>query len=93
MADTVFGLVHPLIGSDILCSPRGFGPSWVLKTCLDFGPYLFHHEHGIQNLGQENQRGQGAYLRYILALFKKKYFGKIKATPAELLAPLDDYAQ
>ena len=31
---TIFGIIHPLIGSDILCSPRGFGPSWILKTCL-----------------------------------------------------------
>ena len=90
---TVFGLIHPLIGSDILCSPRGFGPSWVLKTCLDYGTYLFHPEHGIQHLGQEDESGKGAYVRFILGLFKKKYSGKIKATPAELLAPLDDYTE
>ena len=31
-----FGLIHPLIGSDILCSPRSFGAAVVLKACIDF---------------------------------------------------------
>ena len=43
---SIFGLIHILIGSDILWSPRGFGPFWILKTCLDFSTYLFHHEWG-----------------------------------------------
>ena len=49
-----FGLIHPLIGSDILCSPRTFGPAAVLKACIDFSPYLFSGPNGIQNLAKED---------------------------------------
>ena len=90
---TIFGIIHPLIGSDILCSPRGFGPSWILKTCLDYATYLFDQESGIQLLGKDDPKAKGAYIRFIIALFKKKYSSKIKATPEELLRPLDDYSQ
>ena len=90
---TIFGIIHPLIGSDILCSQRGFGPSWILKTCLDYATYLFDQESGIQLLGKDDPKAKGAYIRFIIALFKKKYSSKIKATPEELLRPLDDYSQ
>ena len=88
---TIFGLIHILIGSDILCSPRGFGPTWILKTCLDFGAYLFHHESGIHLLWKDNPQSRGSYLRFILALFKRKYSSKIKRGPEELLRPMESY--
>ena len=88
----IFGIIHCLIGSDILCSPRGFGPSWIMKTCLDYAPYLFHQDNGIQHLGQVDHQSKGAYLRFILALFKKRYSSKIKETPDELLRPVEDYS-
>ena len=50
---SIFGLIHILIGSDFLCSPRGFGPSWILKTCLDLSIYLFHHELGIWGVSEK----------------------------------------
>ena len=56
----IFGIIHCLIGSDILCSPRGFGPSWIMKTCLDYAPYLFHQDNGIQHLGQVDHQSKGA---------------------------------
>ena len=31
-----FGIIHPLIGSDILASPRNFGAARILKACIDF---------------------------------------------------------
>ena len=83
---SIFGLIHILIGSDILCSPRGFGPSWILKTCLDFSTYLFHHEWGIQLLWKDNPQSRGSFLRFMLALFKKRYSSKIKRGPEELLS-------
>ena len=70
---TIFGIIHPLIGSDILCSQRGFGLSWILKTCLDYATYLFDQESGIQLLGKDDPKAKGAYIRFIIALFKKKY--------------------
>ena len=79
-----FGLVHPLIGSDILCSPRNFGPAWILKACIDFSEILFDKDGGIQCLGQENATNFEVYIRFILALFKKKYVNKIKRKPLEL---------
>ena len=66
-----FGLIHPLIGSDILCSPRNFGPAWILKACIDFSEILFDKDEGIQCLGQENANNFEVYIRFILALFKK----------------------
>ena len=88
---SVFGLIHILIGSDILCSPRGFGPSWILKTCLDFSTYLFHHKWGIQLLWKDNPQSRGSFLRFMLALFKKRYSSKIKRGPEELLRPIECY--
>ena len=43
----IFGIIHALIGSHILCSPRGFGPSWVIQTCIDLATYLFHKVHRL----------------------------------------------
>lgn len=79
-----FGLIHPLIGSDILCSPRTFGPAAVLKACIDFSPYLFSGPKGIQNLAKEDHDCKDAYARYILALFKKRYANKIKMRAVEM---------
>ena len=45
-----FGTVYVLTGTDILCSPRGYGPAWIIKTCIDFASYLFDPESGLQNL-------------------------------------------
>ena len=45
-----FGMTHALIGTDILCSPRGFGPQMVLKTCIDFASYLFQGENSLYHL-------------------------------------------
>ena len=80
-----FGLIHPLIGSDILCSPRNFGPAWILKACIDFSEILFDKDQGVQCLGEENATNFDVYIRFILALFKKKYVNKIKRKPLELL--------
>ena len=78
-----FGLVHPLIGSDILCSPRSFGPAWILKTCIDLNEYIFDPEKGIQKLVEEQPQLEG-YTRYILSLYKKKFSNKIKQTAREM---------
>jgi hypothetical protein len=67
-----FGLIHPLIGSDILCSPRSFGPAWILKTCIDFNEFIFDPEKGIQKLVEEQPQLEG-YTRYILSLYKKSF--------------------
>ena len=88
----IFGLIHPLIGSDILCSPRGFGPAWVIKTCIDYGTYLFDTEHGLQLLLQSETVETHPYVRFILALFKKRFSSKIKKKPEEVLLPTKDYA-
>ena len=74
-----FGLIHPLIGSDILCSPRNFGPAWILKACIDFSEILFDKDEGVQCLGRENATNYEVYIRFILALFKKKYVNKINS--------------
>ena len=78
-----YGLIHPLIGSDILCSPRGFGPALILKTCIDFSTFLFSVDKGIQNL-KENNNCHDAYCRYVLALFKKRFANKIKMKAEEM---------
>ena len=87
----VFGVIHPLIGSDILCSPRGFGPSWIIKTCIDFSTYLFDKKRGLQLLGHTDTVLNGSYIRFILALFKKKFSTKIKKKPEEILRQTNDY--
>lgn len=46
----LFGIIHPLIGSDILCSPRSFGPFSVMKACIDFCLYLSDSDVGLQHL-------------------------------------------
>ena len=79
-----FALVHLLIGSDILCSPRGFGPAMVLKACIDFSPFLFSKEKGIQNLRFDDHNCEDAYCRFILALYKKRYANKIKMSADEM---------
>ena len=79
-----FALVHLLLGSDILCSPRGFGPAMVLKTCIDFSAFLFRKEDGIQNLKFDAHNCEDAYCRFILALYKKRYTNKIKMSADEM---------
>ena len=79
-----FGLIHPLTGSDILCSPRNFGPALILKACIDFSSYLFSSERGIQCLKDGNPGSFEAYACFILALFKKRFANKIKFKPDEL---------
>ena len=81
---TFFALVHLLLGSDILCSPRGFGPAMVLKACIDFSAFLFSNEKGIQNLRLDDHDCKDAYCRFLLALYKKRYTNKIKMTPEEM---------
>ena len=88
-----FGVIHPLIGSDILCSPRGFGPAWVLKACIDYSSYLFDDERGIQILAQEDAICSDAYAYFVLALFKKRYANKIKKKGEELFAPSCNIAE
>ena len=88
----VFGLIHPLIGSDILCTTRGFKAASVMKTCLDFATYLFNKDHGLQLLAHSNDPPKGPYLRYVLALFKKKFANTIKKKPEEILRPNTDYS-
>ena len=88
-----FGIIHPLIGSDILCSPRGFGPSWVIKSCLHYAAYLFHPETGLQHLGNAENNSKGAYIRFILSLFLKRFSSKIKRKPEEILRPMADYSE
>ena len=78
-----FGFIHPLIGSDILCSPRSFGPAWILKTCIDFCTHIFDSEKGVQNLVRQTPELEG-YTRFILSLYKKKFANKIKMTPSEM---------
>ena len=82
-----FGIIHPLIGSDILCSPRGFGPSWIMKACIDFSSYLFNEENGLQYLKEKEPSLSclESYVRFILAVFKKRYTNKIKLDPVDLL--------
>ena len=80
-----FCLVHLLIGSDILCSPRNFGPALVLKACIDFSAFLFSKEKGIQHLKSDDHSCQDSYSRFILALYKKRYANKIKMSPDEIL--------
>ena len=72
-----FGLIHPLIGSDILCSPRSFGPAWILKTCIDFSSDIFDPEKGVHNLLKQIPELEG-YTRFILSLYKKKFANKNK---------------
>ena len=81
-----FGLIHPLTGSDILCSPRNFGPALILKACIDFSLFLFSSAGGIQNLRNETSTNFELYARFILALFKKRFANKIKQKPDELFA-------
>ena len=88
-----FGVIHPLIGSDILCSPRGFGPAWILKACIDYSSYLFDGERGIQVLAQENTLYSDAYAYFILALFKKRYANKIKKKGEELFGASSNIAE
>ena len=92
---TIFGIIHPLIGSDILCSPRGFGPTWIMKTCIDYATYLFHETHGLQSLQLPDwhSRSKGAYVRFVLALFKKKFASKIKEKPEDLLECQEDFKE
>ena len=82
-----FGIIHPLIGSDILCSPRGFGPSWIIKACIDFSAYLFDEENGLQHLKEKEPSSSclESYVRFILAVFKKRYKNRIKMTTEEIL--------
>lgn len=89
----VYGTIHALIGSDILCSPRGFGPVWIIKTCLDFATYLFERSTGLQNLHHDSESSKGAYIRFVLALFKKRYSSKIKKRPEEILGPVPNYSE
>ena len=89
----IYGTIHALIGSDILCSPRGFGPVWIIKTCLDFATYLFGRNTGLQDIHYGNESSKGAYVRFILALFKKRYSTKIKKRPEEILGPVSNYSQ
>ena len=79
-----FALVHLLMGSDILCSPRGFGPAMILKACIDFSAFLFSLGKGIQNLGKDDHSCEDAYCRFILALYKKRYTNKIKLSADEI---------
>ena len=81
-----FGLIHPLTGSDILCSPRNFGPALILKACIDFSLHLFGTTGGIQNLIDESNSNFESYSRFILALFKKRFANKIKQKPDELFS-------
>ena len=79
-----FGHIHPLVGSDILCSPRGFGPGWILKTCIDFSAYIFEPGKGIQNLKDDECTSVEACSRFILALFKKRHPNQIKMKAEEM---------
>ena len=88
----IFGVIHTLIGTDILCSPRGFGPACIIKTCLDFATLLFDEKSGLQN-AKDEESSRGAYIRYILALFKKKYSSKIKKQSEEILAPTTQFQE
>ena len=90
-SSSVFGLIHCLLGTDILCSPRGFGPTWIIKACLDYCTYIFNQQHGIQLLWKEDPQSRGSYIRFIVALFKKKFASRIKKSPEDLLHPLSDY--
>ena len=89
-SSSVFGLIHCLLGTDILCSPRGFGPTWIIKACLDYCTYIFNQQHGIQLLWKEDPQSRGSYIRFIVALFKKKFASRIKKSPEDLLHPLSD---
>ena len=80
-----FGMIHALTGSDLLCTPRGFGTSWILKTCIDFALYLFNNENGLQQLADREPRCTEAYTKFIIALYKKRYATKIRMKPEELL--------
>ena len=88
-----FGIIHALIGSDILASPRNFGAATILKTSIDFSRYLFSGPKAIQNLIHENHTSKEAYARFILALFKKKFANKIKLKPLELFDENTDIAE
>ena len=79
-----FGLIHAFIGSDILCSPRSFGPALILRTFIDNASHLFSAEKGIQNLYKENHNSQDAYCCCTLALYKKRYANKIKLKGDEM---------
>ena len=83
---TFFGMLHPLIGSDILASPRTFGPNHILRTCIDFASYLFEGKSSIHLLADKESMNQDAYARFTLALFKKRYANKIKLKAEEILA-------
>ena len=72
------------MGTDILCSPRGFGPAIILKACIDFSAFLFSLGKGIQNLGKDDHSCEDAYCRFILALYKKRYANKIKLSADEI---------
>ena len=88
-----YGFAHLLAGTDILCSPRGFGPAYILRTATDFATYLFDKDKGLQHLCKAENNSQGAYVRFVLALFKKKYSTKIKGKPEEILSPAADYSE
>ena len=83
---TFFGVLHPLIGSDILASPRNFGPNHILRACIDFASYLFEGESSIHLLADKESINQDAYARFILALFKKQYANKIKLIAEEIFS-------
>ena len=84
---TFFGMLHPLIGSDILASPRTFGPNHILRTCIDFASYLFEGKSSIHLLADKESMNQDAYARFTLALFKKRYANKIKLKAEEIFSP------
>ena len=79
-----FGYVYPLIGSEILCSPRSFGPSQILKACIDHCRYIFNQQNGIQCLAKQVPDSCDAYVRFVLALYKKRFANKITLKPEEM---------
>ena len=84
------GISSPTIYGTI---PRGFGTAWIIKTCLDFATFLFDRTTGLQNIHHGNESSQGSYVRFILALFKKRYSSKIKKRPEEILGPVSNYSE
>ena len=82
----LFGMIHPLLGSAIFCSPRGFGSNLVLKACIDFAPFLFHGEHSLHLTKDGRGPSNEAYAHFLLALFKKRYANKIKLKTEEIFS-------
>ena len=66
-----------------------------MKTCIDYATYLFHETHGLQclQLPDWHSRSKGAYVRFVLALFKKKFASKIKEKPEDLLECQEDFKE